>query len=145
MIKPYVIGLPQQAKAVRSASGISMRGRCAATASRGAMMKSCRNRKPATMATRTRSKGQRVSSTSSLRMFWTVSKPISGTSSAKVRRAVMPVWRKAPARSGLDEETGISHLFDVGPAEDALRQEDHHDDENRKGGHVLIGARYVFG
>src|SRR6185436_16672841 len=106
----------------------------------------CRKRIPATNATRAKSSGQRVSSTSSLRMFWTVSKPMSGSSNPKVSSAVTAVWRKAPARSvAASGFEGISHLLDVGAPEDALRHENHHNGEDRKSGDVLVGAGNIFG
>src|SRR5712672_99226 len=91
---------------------------------------------------------QRVSSTNSLRMLVAVSKPIRGRNNPKARRAVTPVWRNACCMAGRlvdgGAALGISHLLDVGAAEDALRQEDHHDGEDREGGNVLVGAGDVL-
>src|SRR6267154_3769550 len=143
--KPSVTGLPQRARAVRRLSGILTRGRRAGSASRGAITARCRKRKAATTATRAKSSGQRVSSTSSLRMFWTVSKPTSGSRSPKVKSAVIAVWRKAPARPVAAEGSAdILHLLDIGPTEDALRHENHHNGEDRESGHVLVGAGHIL-
>src|SRR4051812_34716814 len=139
MTKPSVAGLPQRARTGRRRSGTRICGRCAGSASRGTITGRSRKRKTETTATRAKSSGQRVSSTSSLRMFWTVLKPMSGNSSPKVRSAVTAVWRKAPAISVAAEgSSDISHLLDIGPAEDALRHENHHNGEDRERGHVLV-------
>src|SRR5262245_57059144 len=97
---------------------------------------------PAMTATSAASSGQRVSRTSSLWMFWTVLKPISGRNSPNAISAVTAVSRSARTMStratGADASGAISHLLHVGPAEDALRQEDHGDGENGEGGDVLV-------
>src|SRR5215813_11954044 len=114
------------------------------------MKATCTKRSPAMIATSANSRGQRVSSTSSLRMFWTVLKPISGRNRPNAMSAVMPASRSARATSeggaaaDVGASSGISHLLDVGAAEQALRQEDHHDCQDREGGHVLVGERDVF-
>jgi hypothetical protein len=53
----------------------------------------------ATIATSMASKGQRVSSTSSLWIFWTVLKPISGSNRPKAMRPVHPASRSARTTS----------------------------------------------
>src|SRR6516162_1937115 len=80
-------------------------------------------------------------------MLTTVSKPMRGSSSAKARAALAAVLRSAPPNRevGDDGSSPISYLLDVGPAEDALGQEDHHDRKDREGGSVLVGVRHVFG
>src|SRR5947207_9076523 len=99
------------------------------------------------IATSAASNGQRVSSTISLRMFWTVLKPIRGSNSPNVIRAVMAAWRSAPIMStreaGADASSAISHLLHIRSPEDALRQEDHGDGENGEGGNVLVVDREV--
>src|SRR5262249_56592739 len=92
---------------------------------------------------------QRVSNTSSLRMLVIVLKPISGTNSPSEISAVTPASRNARRRrgggaAGAMASSGISHLLHVGPAENALRHEDHHDRQDRKGGNVLVGEGHVF-
>src|SRR5262245_19388430 len=115
----------------------------------GAIATTCRKRRPAMIATSVNRRPKRVSSTSSLRMFWTVLKPISGRNSPNAMSAVSAVSRKARMRRGGAMEwatsSRISTFLHVGPAENALRQEDHHDRQNREGGHVFVGARHVFG
>ena len=85
MAKPSANGTSQRVSRVcgfaRSVS--SRRGRSARRASQGAIRIAYRKRPPAMIATSAASNGQRVSSTSSLRMFWTVLKPISGSNSAE--------------------------------------------------------------
>src|SRR5262249_3033918 len=102
---------------------------------------------PATTATSVASSGQRVSRTSSLWMFWTVLKPISGRNRPNAISAVIAVSRRMRTMStcaaGNDACGAISHLLHVGPAEDALRQEDHGDGENGEGGDVLVVDREV--
>src|SRR6266545_6131174 len=117
----------------------------------GAIAATCTKRSPAMIATIENSRTQRVPSTSSLRMFWIVLKPISGRNSPKAISAVTPASRSARTTSkrgagtaGATASSGMSHLLDVGAAEKALRQEDHHDREDRERGHVLVSERYVF-
>src|ERR1019366_472162 len=97
-----------------------------------------------TMATIENSSGQRVVRTSSLRMSCAVSKPISGRNSPKASKAVTPASRSARATSTRRSSApscappGISHLLDIRPAEQALRQEDQGDGEHGEGGDVLV-------
>src|SRR6266702_3959666 len=132
MTKPATDGIAQRATAVRSASGSTTTARPLRRASQGPITSEYTNRPPAMSPTSTKKSPQRVSRTSSLRMFWTVLKPINGNRRPNARRPVKRASR-------------ISDLFDIGPAEDALWQEDHGDGENREGGDVLIGAGDVFG
>src|SRR5262249_8082561 len=111
-------------------------------ASQGAIRSAWRKRPPAMIATSAASNGQRVSRTSSLRMFWTVLKPISGSSRPNAMRPVIAAWRSARATATREADGGssgaISHLVHVRSAEDALRQEDHGDGEDGEGGDILI-------
>src|SRR5262245_65512394 len=92
------------------------------------------------IATSAASNGQRVSRTSSLRMFWTVLKPISGSSRPNAMRPVIAAWRSAPTTREVSPDAlgAMSHLFHVRSAEDALRQEDHGDSEDGEGGDIII-------
>src|SRR2546421_439187 len=103
-------------------------------------------------ATIASSRGRRVSSSSSLRMFCTVLKPTSGSSSAKEISAVNtasfsaratfgPVAERGRAVSGA--ATAMSHLLHFRPAEQALRQEDQRDGEDRERGDVLVVDREI--
>src|SRR5215470_15618662 len=78
-------------------------------------------------------------------MFWTVLKPISGSSSPKAMSAVIAVWRSARARSTREagDNASISHLLYVRSAEDPLRQEDHGDGENGEGSDILVVDREI--
>src|SRR3954454_8143021 len=99
------------------------------------------------IATMASSSGMRVSSSSSLRMFWMVLKPISGSSSAKAISAVKTaslsaravferaaVWGRAVSGAG----PAMSHLLPFRPPEQALWQEDQRDGKNREGRDVLV-------
>src|SRR6266567_4994500 len=148
MTKPATDGIAQRATAVRSASGSTTTARPLRRASQGPITSEYTNRPPAMSPTSTKKSPQRVSRTSSLRMFWTVLKPINGNRRPNARRPVKRASRSARPISGpanFCAASGISDLFDIGPAEDALWQEDHGDGENREGGDVLIGAGDVFG
>src|SRR5665647_3850737 len=92
------------------------------------------------MPTIANSSGKRVVRISSLRMFCSVLKPISGRNNPKASKAVMPAARKARAASTrpVCAPPAISNLLDVRPAEQALRQEDQRDGEHREGGDVLV-------
>src|SRR5882757_8996563 len=97
----------------------------------------------ATIASRS---GKRVSSSSSLRMFCTVRKPISGRNRKKDISAVTaaPLSARATStrarcgRAVCCAATLISHLLHFRPPQQPLRQEDQRDDEDRKGGDVLV-------
>src|SRR6266852_8990558 len=108
--------------------------------SHGASRSAWRNRPPVMIATSAASRGQRVSRTSSLWMFWTVLKPISGSNSPNAMRPVNAACLSARTTSTRGAASAISHLLHVRAAEDALRQEDHGDGENREGGNVLVVA-----
>src|SRR5882757_7506049 len=94
------------------------------------------------IATSAASNGQRVSRTSSLRMFWTVLKPIRGRNRPKAIRPANAASRSARTMSTRaadgDASSVISDLLHVRPAENALRQEDHGDRQNRECGDVLV-------
>src|SRR5262245_62011198 len=94
------------------------------------------------IATMAASNGQRVSSTSSLWMFWTVLKPISGRKRPKAMRPASAPSRSARATSIRVADEGasaaISDLLHVRAAEDALRQENHRDGKDGEGGDVLV-------
>src|SRR6478672_6141464 len=102
-------------------------------------------------ATMVSSSGKRVSSSSSLRMFCTVLKPISGRNSTKDMAAVIAALFSAAAMSmrgaapatASGAATLTSHLLDVGPPEQALRQEDQRDGEDREGRDVLVVDREI--
>src|ERR1700694_4300269 len=96
-------------------------------------------RPPAMIATMTASSGQRVSRTSSLWIFRTVLKPMSGSNRPQAMRAAIAASRHArikPRRS--DASSAISHFLHVRSPEQTLRQEDHGNRENGKGGDILI-------
>src|SRR6185312_15281517 len=101
------------------------------------------------------SSGQRVASAVSLRMSVMVSKPISGRNRPKAIAAVMAASRSAAVMrlrscgcarglcAGVLAATATSHLFHVGAAEQALRQEVQRDRQHREGGDVLVVDRDV--
>src|SRR5664279_3218449 len=92
------------------------------------------------MPTMAKNNGQRVVRISSLRMSTTVLKPISGRNKPKARSAVMPASVKARLSllRSIVARAVISYLFDVGPAEQALRQENQRDREHGEGRDVLV-------
>src|SRR5438067_7451269 len=100
------------------------------------------SRPAATIPTNVANSGQRVSNTSSLRMFCTVLKPISGRNRPKAISPASAASRSARMIStrdaGGDASTVISHFLHVRPAENALRQEDHGDREDRERRDVLV-------
>src|SRR6516162_10465294 len=100
-------------------------------------------RPPAMIAMKAANRGQRVSRMSSLWMFRTVLKPISGRNSPQEMRAAMVASRHARARSRRDASGVISHFLDVGSAQQTLRQKDHGDRKNGKGGDILIVGREI--
>src|ERR1051326_1572946 len=142
--KPSANGVIHRAKPARKrdASALSIRGRCARCSRQGATRSDPRNRATATTATRVNSSDQRVSSTSSLRMFWTVFRPVSGRNRPSASRPANPAF--FPARATATREVlggasaGMSHLLDFRPAENALGQEDQGDRENGKRGDILV-------
>src|SRR5947208_9598659 len=99
------------------------------------------------IATMASSSGMRNSSSSSLRMFCTVLKPLSGSSSAKAIRAVKTASLSARAvferaavcgRAVSGAATAMSHLLHFRPSEQALWQEDQRDGEDRERRDVLV-------
>src|SRR6185437_7386487 len=84
--------------------------------------------------------GHRVVRIRSLRILVTVLKPISGKNSPKASKAVKPASRNAPANSTrvFGASSCMSDLFDIRPAEQALRQEDQRDSQHREGGDVFV-------
>src|SRR3974377_1336580 len=99
-------------------------------------------RPPAMIAMKTANSGQRVSRMSSLWMFRTVLKPISGRNSPQEMRAATAASRHARARSRRPDASGvISHFLHVGSAQQTLRQEDHGDRKDGEGRDILIVGR----
>src|ERR1700720_3068221 len=90
------------------------------------------------MATKANSICQRVSSTISLRMFWTVRKPISGSSRRNASTAVSPASLMAARRAARAAGATMSDFLDIRPAEQALRQENERDGEDREGRDILV-------
>src|SRR6185369_13402753 len=81
---------------------------------------------------------QRVVRTSSLRKSTMVWKPISGRNSPKASSPDTPASRRARRKSTRRIPAAISHLLDVGAAEQALREEDERDGQHREGGDILV-------
>src|SRR5204862_3768600 len=122
----------------------SRRGRTALWASQGAIRSECAKRAPAMIATMAPSNGQRVSRMSSLWIFWTVLKPISGSSSPQLTMAVSAASRPARTISRRwDASTAISDFLHVGSSQQTLRQEDHRDGENRESGDIFVVGREI--
>src|ERR1017187_6307958 len=140
MTKPIAKGVNHLAKTARQPAGAAATGRNVRCLSHGSnTSEKARRRAPATGAMEN-SNGQGVVRMRSLRMFVTVWKPISGRNRAKASRAVKPASRSARAISTrwFGAPSAISHLLDIRPAEQALRQEDQCDGEHGKGGDVLV-------
>src|SRR3989442_15096710 len=99
------------------------------------------------IATSAASNGQRVSRISSLWMFCTVLKPISGRNRPNARRPARAAARSArriSTREAIpDASSAISHLLHVGSPQNALRQKDHRDREDGEDGNVLVIDREV--
>src|ERR1700704_2499387 len=95
------------------------------------------------MATKPNSICHRVSSTISLRMFWTVRKPISGSSRKKASTAVSPASMIAARRAARAAGAAMSDFLDIRPAEQALGQEDERDGEDRESRDVLVVGREI--
>src|SRR5687767_14536196 len=97
--------------------------------SQGRMNRICRKRTAAMIATKEKNSPQRVSSNSVACMLCTVVNATIGRNSAAARAAVTAASFSARMtwawRAGAS--AAISHLFDVGLAEQALRQEDQRD------------------
>src|SRR5262249_43109902 len=139
-------GLPARLVIFRRPAGTIGPPRAASAPREGPTATSCRKRNPAIVSTTAMRRGNRLSRMSSLRILTTVSKPISGRNRPNATSAVAAVWRNAPRRGrrAARATSSMSHLFDVGAAENALRQKDHDDGKNREGRHILIGAGDVF-
>src|SRR3981189_3957865 len=95
------------------------------------------------MATQANSICQRGRGRFSLRMFWTVRNPISGSSRKKASTAVSPASMIAARRAVRAAGAAMSDFLDIRPAEQALRQEDERDGEDRESGHVLVVGREI--
>src|SRR5216684_2851 len=103
-------------------------------------------RPPAMIAIRIASSGQRVSTMSSLWIFWTVLNPMSGSNRPQAIRAVTAASRHARIKSRRCDASGaISHFLHVGSPQQTLRQEDHGNCENGEGGNIFIVGREVGG
>src|SRR3984885_6687005 len=98
--------------------------------------------------------GQRVVSTSSLLPFTPVRKPINGSNSPNAMTPIKAASRNASAiltrslwaralRAPAARPEPISDLLDIGPAEQALRQEDERNRQHGKSGDVLVVDRKV--
>src|SRR5674536_151807 len=140
MTKPIAKGVNHLAKTARQPAGAAATGRNVRCLSHGSNTSEKASRPAPTTATMANSNGQRVVRMRSLRMFVTVWKPISGRNRAKASRAVKPASRSARAISTrwFGAPSAISHLLDIRPAEQALRQEDQGYGEHGKGGDVLV-------
>src|SRR5471030_758928 len=92
------------------------------------------------MPTMAKNSGQRVVRINSLRMSCSVLNAISGRNSPKARSAVTPASVNAllSLPRSLEACALISHLLDVRPAEQALRQENQCDGEHGEGGDILV-------
>src|SRR6185437_1148709 len=97
------------------------------------------------IATNVTKSGQRVFKMRLLRMSVRVWKPISGSKSPKASRAVTPASRRACeiATRPSCAPSAMSNLFDIRPAEQALRQEDQRDRQNRKRSDILVVDRKI--
>src|SRR5205807_5478204 len=140
-MKPSANGVNQLEKPVLTAAKAALVPRSARRSRHGSITSEPNSLAAVMTATIASSSGMRVSSSSSLRMFCTVLKPISGNSSAKAINAVNAPPLRARARFGPVVEwgravsgaaTAISHLLHFRPPEQALRQEDQRDGEDRK-------------
>src|SRR5579883_2888620 len=147
-------GANQRAKTARRRVAVALgsRGLSARHSSQGAMVISQASRPTPAIATNLNRSGQRAASVSSLWMSWNVLKPISGSSRKKARRAVSPASLRAPMKSmpfrtpkksKRATAPGMSDFLDVGPAEQALGQEDQRYGDHREGGDVLVVDREV--
>src|SRR6195256_7061026 len=95
------------------------------------------------MATKPNSICQRVSRTISLRMFWTVRNPISGSSRKKVSTAVSPASMIAARKAARAAGAAMSDFLDIRPSEQALRQEDEGEGKDRESRDVLGLCREI--
>src|SRR6185312_10789656 len=139
MTKPMANGTNHLPKAVRIADGAVRTGIARRRASQGSITSENSRRPAPTIAVMVKSSGQRVSSASSLRILETVNRPISGRNRPKASSAVIPASRNARGTSTRSLCAPlISHLFDVRPAEQALRQEDQRDGQHGECGDVLV-------
>src|ERR1035441_3184318 len=145
MTKPIAKGVNHLAKTARQPAGAAATGRNVRCLSHGSNTSEKASRPAPTTATMANSNGQRVVRMRSLRMFVTVWKPISGRNRAKASRAVKPASRSARAISTrwFGAPSAISHLLDIRPAEQALRQEDQCDGEHGKL-RLRVGTRAAY-
>src|SRR3979411_2679550 len=95
------------------------------------------------MATKPNSICQRVSRTISLRMFWTVRKPISGSSRKKASTAVSPASMAGARKGAPAAAAAMSDFLDIRSSEQALRQEDERDGEDGESRDVLVVGREI--
>src|SRR6266567_5791483 len=143
-MKPRANGVNQLEKPVLTAAKVALVPRSARRSRHGSTTSEPNSLAAVMTATNASSSGKRVSSSSSLRMFCTVLKPISGRNSAKVISAVRPASLSAlPTSTRGAVATLMSYLLDFGPPEQALRQEDQRDGEDREGRDVLVVDREV--
>src|SRR4051794_17946106 len=143
-MKPSANGVNQLEKPVLTAAKAALVPRNARRSRHGSTTSEPNSLAAVMIATNESSSGMRVSSSSSLRMFCTVLKPISGRKSAKVISAVRPASFSAlPTSTRGAVATLMSYLLDFGPPQQTLRQEDQRDGEDGKGGDVLVVDREV--
>src|SRR5215471_3059842 len=92
------------------------------------------------MATTANNGGQRVVRIRSLRILVVVSKPTNGKNRPNASSAVTPASRNARAASTRLScaPVAISDLFDIGPSEQPLRQEDQRDCQYGESGNVFV-------
>src|SRR4051794_34358358 len=106
------------------------------------MNRICTKRRPATIATMIKNRPQWVSSWSVLRMLGSEEKAMSGRKTAAARSPVTTASFRARVTAAWVAPTGasatISHLLDVRPAEEALRQEDQGDGKDGEDRDVLV-------
>src|SRR5688572_27502776 len=149
-IRRAPIAIPKVPAATPSLSGdLRVSAHCCLRRSRGSSSQISWPMKA--LATKAANSGQRVSSTSSLRMFCAARNAISGRNRRKAIPPENPAARSARMKSGREASwiaswlapSAISDLLNFRAAEQALRQEDHHHHQDREGGDVLVVARKV--
>src|SRR5690242_5888175 len=119
---------------------VAAMGRRARRLSHGSMRNEYARRPTPTTATTANNSGHRVVRIKSLRILVVVSKPTSGRNRPKASNVVMPASRNARLASTRFScaPVAISNLFDVGPAEQPLRQEDQSNCQHRESGNILV-------
>src|SRR5882762_5332445 len=143
-MKPSANGVNQLEKPVLTAAKVALVPRNARRSRHGSTTSEPNNLAAVMTATNESRSGMRVSSSSSLRMFCTVLKPIRGRNSAKVISAVSPASFSAlPTSTRGAVATLMSYLLDFGSSQQALRQEDQRDGEDRERRDVLVIDREV--